>query len=123
MKNKSLGARGEALALAHLEREGYQILERNYTCPSGEIDIIAQSPQGLVFVEVKTRVNKKYGLAREAVHRAKRGHIARTALYYMQEKAYFYCNGRFDVIEVYLSGPQEDLVHIENAFDLNDLEG
>ena len=63
-RNQALGARGEEAAARFLERNGYTILERNWTCFAGEADIIAVSDEALVFVEVKTRRNADKGLRR-----------------------------------------------------------
>lgn len=116
MTTKEIGALGEAAAAAYLEELGYDILSRNYTSRMGEIDLIAQSPDEVcVFVEVKTRRGRAFGLACEAVDRRKQEKIMKTALTYP-------CNGdmRFDVIEVYYESDSgfkmTEINHIENAF-------
>lgn len=122
---RDLGRRGEALAGKFLEDRGYRVLEYNYSSPQGEIDIIARQGPVLVFVEVKTRVNKTYGLAREAVHPGKQRHIVLAASSYLKETGSYNSYCRFDVVEVYmdLGTRMAKLEHIKDAFDLNDLEG
>ena len=61
MKKTELGARGEALAADYLEKNGYRILDRNYRCRMGEIDLVARKENTLAFVEVKLRKNTSYG--------------------------------------------------------------
>ena len=69
------GRSGEEIASKYLERQGYEILDRNFNCHQGEIDIVAKDKNEIVFIEVKTRTNKKYGFASEAVNENKILHI------------------------------------------------
>lgn len=114
---KATGDRGEALAIAHLKKKGYRIVERNYRSPVGEIDIIAEHRGTVVFVEVKARTPSTYGLPEEAVNRRKQQRIARAALLYLsrlKEEP----PARFDIISVHMLGPKAEIEHIENAFTL-----
>lgn len=81
--NRKVGAEREKRTAALLERKGYRILEKNFRCRSGEIDIIASHKEYLVFVEVKYRRNAGKGFAGEAVNYRKMQSICRTADYYM----------------------------------------
>lgn len=102
MKNKrTLGSRWEEEAAAFLTRQGYEILERNFFCRQGEIDLIAREKNVLVFVEVKYRRNAKSGDPAEAVHAKKQRHLQAAARYYL------FCHGypeetacRFDVVGI-----------------------
>jgi len=76
------GKKGEELAASYLKSQGYKILERNFKKRYGEIDIIAQSGSTLVFIEVKTRWSRKFGLPEEAVTPWKLKSVIRTAQYY-----------------------------------------
>lgn len=97
-----LGARGEAAVAAALERRGYQVLERQYRCRWGEIDLIARSPDGVVcFVEVKTRSSAAFAQAREAVTAAKQRRLRAAAGCYLAEQVLDDEPCRFDVAEVY----------------------
>ena len=61
IKRKELGRKGEEVAVAFLKNQGYKIIERNYRCQRGEIDIVARDKEGIAFIEVKTRKSLKYG--------------------------------------------------------------
>lgn len=109
---------GELLAVAHLKACGYNILERNYRAVRGEIDLIAQDGDFIVFVEVKTRRSLKFGLPQTAVTTQKQRQISKVALAYLQAKNLLDAPCRFDVIAIHLS-PQLELLkleHIESAF-------
>lgn len=117
--NKETGAIGEHKASLYLKNHGYKIVERNFYTKLGEIDIIAKKDGVVVFVEVKTRMQKIYGRPAEAVNRYKQKNIIKTAqVYMMKYNSEIEC--RFDVIEVYLKksvfGYQAKINHIENAF-------
>ena len=102
MENRELGRIGEQAAAELLQMEGYEILERNYRCQAGEIDLIAARGSEVCFVEVKTRRNDHYGRPCEAVGAQKIYHIRRTAVHYLQEQEMFYDDVRFHVVEVTL---------------------
>ena len=119
MDKKSLGPWGEEQAARYLRLHGYSILERNFSCRAGEIDIVAKKGKFLVFVEVKTRKNAEFAEAREFVTYAKQQRIFAAAHLYLTSH-----DGdlqpRFDVIEVYApDGEQSRKVrinHIKDAF-------
>lgn len=96
-----LGKVGENLAVEYLKKQNYQLLERNFRCKRGEIDIIAKDKQELIFIEVKTRTNKKYGKPADAVTTRKKKHIYKAAEYYLAIHKKLYEYVRIDVIEVY----------------------
>ncbi len=79
------GAQGEEYTARQMAIQGYQILERNYHCPYGEVDLIACTERYLVFVEVKTRSSFLRGTPEEAVTPEKQRKLVRTALMYLQE--------------------------------------
>ena len=113
-----IGNVGENLAVKFLISNGYHILERNYRCKSGEIDIIAYeiSTNELVFVEVKTRSNNKFGRPCESVKKSKQEHIKRVAKFYIYQKKIKNQNIRFDVIEVFSFNKLYNIEHIKQAF-------
>ncbi len=96
----TLGEWGENLAAQFLKKKGYLIVERNFRCKMGEVDIIALDGAKLVFVEVKTRTSQAFGLPCEAVNKTKIQHIKRTANYYMAIHSSSYKDARIDVIEI-----------------------
>jgi putative endonuclease len=119
---KQLGKIGELLAVKFLKQKGYQIIEQNYRSAWGEIDLIAQDGEVLVFVEVKTRRSLKFGAPQVAVANSKQRKMSKTALEYLQEKNFFDYVCRFDVISiVFPPEPSEPIIeHIENAFELSE---
>ena len=116
---RDLGRRGEEIAARHLRKQGLRILERNFRCAVGEIDIIAEQDDELVFVEVKTRRSDTYGEPALSVDTNKQRKIARVALAYISMKGLEDRNGRFDVISVLLKGGRTTVEHIEHAFALH----
>lgn len=117
MNNIAKGRRGELLSKSYLVKKGYVILDLNYRNKIGEIDIIAldKRKEILVFVEVKTRTSKVYGLACEAVNKNKQKKIINCSEIYTKERKYSNYQPRFDIIEVYL-GNSVEINHLENAF-------
>lgn len=112
--NKNIGRIGESIAEKYLINNGYKILERNFKSKTGEIDIIAYKSNILVFVEVKTRTNNKFGFAHEAVDYRKKKKIQNTANSYINFKKIENIQYRFDIIEVYLT--TKEINHIIDAF-------
>jgi len=116
-----LGTKGEKRAAKFLKRKGYKIIQRNYRCKLGEIDIIARQSDTIVFVEVKTRQTKDFGAPQDAITAAKKNHISKVALCYIKDKNLMGQSCRFDVVAVDFS-PQSrkpKIDHIENAFELS----
>lgn len=112
MDNRTLGRIGENAAAEFLQRKGYRVINRNYRCKQGEIDIIAQRGSELDFIEVKTRQGADYGRPCEAVTWEKKNHIKNAAQQYMnqsREYGYYPAKVRFHVIEIVVE-------HIEDAF-------
>jgi len=96
---KRLGQRGEDLAAAQLEERGYIVRERNWRCPAGEIDIVAEDGGCLVFVEVRTRRGRKYGTPEESVTPVKQAKLVEVAQTYLQEHGWD-GDWRIDVVAV-----------------------
>jgi putative endonuclease len=113
---KRLGAAGEDLAAAYLKNQGYKILERNYTCPLGEIDLIARQGQTLVIIEVKTRSNWRFGQPQEAVHASKQAKLRRLAEYYLKQQRREDASVRFDVVAITLAEAGPEVEIIQDAF-------
>ena len=108
-----LGKAGENVATKYLEINDYKIIERNFYCRQGEIDIIARKNEYIIFIEVKTRSSLYFGNPSEAVNSKKQKHMYLSAKYYLHirklEKAYV----RFDVIEVYVNSGKFKVRHIK----------
>ncbi|HWQ79318.1 MAG TPA: YraN family protein [Anaerovoracaceae bacterium] len=109
-----VGSWGEDAAEKYLRKKGYLILERNFRCRYGEIDIIAMAGTELVFLEVKTRRNLNYGLPCESVTAAKVKHLKRAVSYYASTCPIRHSGVRLDVIEILAKEGQAHIHHIEN---------
>ncbi len=84
--NKNLGEIGENLAVDYLKEKGYEILERNFQNKWGEIDIVAEKDDIMVFVEVKTRIGEQFGLPEDAINKNKKLKMIKNAKAYMKYK-------------------------------------
>jgi putative endonuclease len=115
----STGKRGEELAAAYLAKAGYRIIERNYRCFFGEIDIVAEEGETLVFVEVKSRRSAAYGDPQLAVGREKQKKISRIAMNYLTERHWCHRPARFDVVAVKMLPGQVQIELIQDAFELS----
>ena len=117
--NKTLGERGEAIATAHLKGQRFHIIERNFRCKAGEIDIIAKDGKTLVFVEVKARRTMTFGPPQLAVTEFKQRQISKAALTWLAKNRLYGAAARFDVVAILLRDQQvPEIEHIRNAFDL-----
>ena len=112
----SRGIAGEERAVRELRRRGYRIVERNYRCKVGEIDIVARDRETLVFVEVRTRSSSASGSALETVTPAKQRRIARVASHYLAARRPVFDECRFDVVGI----TGDELVLVADAFRLGD---
>lgn len=114
---KKLGAWGESLAASHLEEQGYEILERNWRCKRGEIDLVAEAGTLLVFVEVKTRRGRAMGTPEEGLTTRKAQKLMDLAQIYLYENEIEERTWRIDLVAVELSrqGKLLRCEHIPNA--------
>lgn len=101
--NKDIGSLGEDIAETYLRQVGYTVLDKNFRCKLGEIDIVGKDGDYICFIEVKTRYGSIYGSPSEAVTYSKRLRIYKTAETYIMRKKLFKFNFRFDVIEIILN--------------------
>jgi len=115
---KASGDQGEAQAAGYLEERGYAILDRQWRCRFGELDIVARSPEGILcFVEVKRRGSGAIGLPREFVDGRKQARLRRAAGAYLSFHG-LDVPARFDVAEVYEENNGSfRVVYLENAFE------
>ena len=104
-----LGAQGESIAAAHLEASGLRIIERNFRTRYGEVDLVAEDGDAIVFVEVKTRRGSAYGSPEESVTPKKRERLVTTAETYLQQHGLEQSHRRVDVVGIVLrpNGPAE----------------
>lgn len=114
---KRIGNQGEQIAATYLREQGYQVLDQNCYSRFGEIDLVAQKDEALVFVEVKTRTNTAYGLPEASVTQAKLEKLERAALTWLQEHPEASDDWRMDVIAILLNPDRtvKDLQHFINV--------
>lgn len=114
--NKSIGTIGENIAAEYLKNHNYKILERNFSCKIGEIDIIAKNENNICFIEVKSRTSDYFGMPSEAVNYYKEQKICKVAQYYILKKNLYKYNLRFDVVEIIFNSTTSKVNLIKNAF-------
>ncbi|MFQ5585944.1 MAG: YraN family protein [Thermodesulfobacteriota bacterium] len=114
----TLGKRGEEVAADLLKMAGYRVIERNFRCRGGEVDIVALDGKTIVFVEVKTRRSKEFGPPKLAVDGRKQRQLVKAALTYLKEKRLLNTAARFDVVGIVVRDDGHEVEHIKNAFDL-----
>ena len=117
MKRRDMGILGEKLAKDYLKKRGYRIRETNYRCPEGEIDIVAEHKDYLVFVEVKTRRSLEFGSPEESVTAGKREKLRLVAACYQQAHDNLPQLWRIDVVAIELGQKNQPsrIELIENA--------
>ena len=111
-----LGRSGEDLAAAYYRRRGYAVLDRNYRCRGGEIDVVLRRGKVLVFCEVKTRSSDRFGTPAEAVHPLKQDRIRRAAAQWMVARRPGRVEVRFDVFSVIVRAGRIEVGCIPDAF-------
>jgi putative endonuclease len=112
-----LGRRGEDLAARYLEDAGYRLIERNWRCRQGEIDIIARTADTLIFVEVKTRSSVAFGHPFEAITATKLARLRRLAGAWCAERSVGVARIRLDAIAVIVQrGAQPEIEHLRGVF-------
>ena len=114
-----LGKEGERIAEAYLRKKGYKLVERNFRCALGELDLIVLDRRVLVFVEVKTRTGDGFGTPFEAVEFRKQQKMIQAAQYFIAQKGLQQRDSRFDVVGISWLGREPIVEHIENAFELS----
>jgi putative endonuclease len=116
-RRQSIGNLGESLAATFLEKKGYTILERNWRTPYGEIDLIAQEEDVIVFVEVKTRASRTLGPPEISITPRKEEHMRSAAEYYIQQHSELMTDWRIDAVTIQLHKDNSPLLidHFENV--------
>jgi putative endonuclease len=117
-EKKELGKKGEEKALRFLKKRGYHIIEQNYVCKMGEMDLIAKEKDTLVFIEVKTRTSMDFGPPQLAVTSWKQRQLSKVALHFLNDKKIEDVKARFDVVAILLGPTGEEIELIKDAFDL-----
>ena len=118
LNNKTIGNIGESIALKHIEEQGFFLIEKNFRFGNdGEIDIVAQDKDMLVFIEVKTRTNHSFGNPIMSVTKKKQHFLRRAAEGYMFKRKILNTPCRMDVIAIDLIDKKNPVItHLKNAF-------
>ncbi len=117
MQRRNTGMLGEKYARDFLKKRGYRVIETNYRCPQGEIDIVARHKDSLVFIEVRTKTSLAFGTPEESITRAKQNRMRAAAFHYQQAHGGLPQLWRIDVVAIELdkSGKPSRIELIENA--------
>ena len=115
MNTREVGKLGENIAKSFLKKEGYKIIEENFWCRYGEIDIIAKEEEYIVFIEVKLTTNNSFINPQEKVDYTKRKHLIKVARYYLSKHQKEF-NFRFDVVAICNYKHNREVNLIRNAF-------
>jgi putative endonuclease len=111
-----LGRSGEDAAVAHYRRLGCRIVERNFRTRAGEVDLVVQDGNTVVFCEVKTRRTDRWGLPAEAVDPRKQARLRRLAGEWLSTRRPGPVQVRFDVVSVIVAGDEMEITHLIDAF-------
>ena len=114
-----LGKEGERIAEQYLKKKGYKLVERNYRCVAGEVDLIVLDRRVIVFVEVKTRTGHGFGTPLEAVQPRKQRKMMQAAQFFLSQKKLHQRDARFDVVGISWPAREPVIEHVENAFELS----
>ncbi|WP_045225483.1 YraN family protein [Methyloterricola oryzae] len=114
-KHLVAGEQAETAALEYLKAQGLSLVERNFRCRRGEIDLVMREGSGLVFVEVRYRASSRYGSPLESIDARKRGRLVAAASHYLAVNRVD-CPARFDVVALTPGPAQLELQWIKNAF-------
>lgn len=118
---KAVGARGEDIVAAWLQKQGYEVVQRNFSCKCGEIDLIVRKHEVIAFVEVKRRLGSYFALS-EVVTPGKQRRIAIAARYFIAQRGLPNQSYRFDVALVEEGAAGAQVTHIEQAFVVDSYE-
>ena len=114
------GKRGEDIACDFLVKKGYRILHRNFRTKKGEIDIIGELENTLVFFEVKSRKSSKYGYPKEYVSNLKKKRILHAACFYLTKKGFWSRPVRFDIIGIIFGQGEVKIEHEKDVIQISD---
>lgn len=114
--NIEFGRWGEEKAKSYIEEKGFKIIEKNFRISRGEIDLIAEKENTIIFIEVKTRKNSFFGPPQSAVNFKKQNKIKKVAKYFLVNNNYKDYKKRFDVIAIIYNNKNIDIEHYKNSF-------
>ncbi len=121
LKTQQTGQLAEKQACDYLQRQGLRLIECNYRTRAGEIDLIMQDKEDIVFIEVRLRNNRHFGSGIDSIDYSKQQKIVKTAMHYLSEKQLLdTVNCRFDVIGISYRQPKVEIEWIQDAFSTDD---
>lgn len=118
-RKQILGQEGERIAESYLRKKGYRVVERNYRCSVGELDLVVLDRRVIVFVEVKTRTDERFGAPLESVGSRKQKKMIKAALFFLSQRRLHHRDARFDVVGVSWRDREPVVEHVENAFEIS----
>lgn len=114
---QQIGKKAEEAACTFLQTKGLRLFEKNFHCYHGEIDLIMQDKEDIVFIEVRSRGRTDYGNALESVNKTKTKKLLKTAAHFLQMKKWLYkVNSRFDIVAIHLVAGKMQVEWIKHAF-------
>lgn len=120
VSKKQIGLLAEQAACRYLQSQGLRLINRNFQCFHGEIDLIMDDKQQIVFVEVRHRGRRDYGTALESVDQYKMRKLVKTATLYLQKHKLLYkVSSRFDVVSMHGTLAKPEIEWIKNAFTVD----
>jgi putative endonuclease len=119
MTSHSIGIEAEKLALDYLKQQGLKLIKQNFHSRQGEIDLIMEDKNTLVFIEVRYRQSAKFGSAEESVSYQKQQRIIHTAQVYLQQSKHYFTGYRFDVVAIQTPLSNKTINWIQDAFQLS----
>jgi putative endonuclease len=115
---RELGRRGEEVAAEFVRGLGYRLIERNFRCRAGEVDLVALDDDTVVFVEVRSRSGVRLGTPLESVDGRKQAQVARVARYFLAAHGWHERTVRFDVVGIRFDAEPPAVEHVRAAFDV-----
>jgi len=110
------GRFGEEMARIFLAKQGYEVLELNWRCRYGELDLICRDQQAVIFVEVKTRNTATLETPAEALNQRKQTKLIKSASLFLSQHRLWHAQSRFDLVSVYFQTHHCQVDHVPNAF-------
>lgn len=111
------GMEGEELAARYLKERGIEVITRNFRCPIGEIDMVGRHGKTVVFIEVRSRTDSRFGLPQESITRSKQKRLTRLAQWYLKRFGLEREPARFDVVAILWRDGEPEVKWIPNAFE------
>lgn len=118
--NQDTGKLGERIAEKYLSSRGFTMLDRNFSTPFGEIDLVTKRADKIIFFEVKTRISEKFGSPLSAITKDKQKHVLKNCMFYLKKHGLYGKSCRIDAIAINLDkkGELQALKYVKNAIEI-----